>query len=93
VDNLYCIFVQSILILHQEIRQTMIPQRTQLQLNNQARNLFISIYERAYGVNLHGILPQRDVANQEYRKTKAECIAIATRYEDEALRKEFELNF
>ena len=71
----------------------MLPMRTQLELNNQARTLFINVYEHMHGVNLYGILPMRDVANEEYRKAKAECIAIATRYEDEALKQELKLNF
>ena len=71
----------------------MLLKRTQSEINTQAKHLFINIYERMHGVNLYGVLPMKELANREYKKVKAECIAIAIRYEDAQLIDEFRLNF
>lgn len=71
----------------------MIPQRTQHELNQQAKNLIISIYEQKFGVNLYGVCPSKDLANREYYNAKLEALSVAHRYDDIELMEEIELNF
>jgi hypothetical protein len=71
----------------------MIPIRTQLEISIQAKTMFINLYEQKFGKNLFGVLPNKGIASNEYHEIKRECIAIADRYEDAALKQEFELNF
>lgn len=92
--TLICIYLFYPLGLHcrnQIINRNMLHQRTQLQLNTQAKNLFVLTYERYIGVNLYGNLPMR--TDQNYARIKRECITICDRWNDVELKKEIETNF
>lgn len=69
----------------------MIPHRTQHQINQQAKDLFIRVYESKISVNLHGNIPLK--TDLDYHYIRKECITIADRYGDEALVHELKLNF
>lgn len=66
--------------------------RTQLQLNQQAKNLLMQVYEQLVGVNCYGHcpLPSADI---NYKKAKQKCISMCDRYNDIELKEEFQRNF
>ena len=95
VDNLLIKYMKSSFTLHQQIIQTMetkTDHRTNQDLNTQAKNMFIRVYERINGTNLYGYLPLPSVGN-EYVRTKIECISICDKYSDDRLKAEFKRNF
>lgn len=66
--------------------------RSNLDISNQAKNMFIRVYEQLNGVNVYGYLPDKSVGDP-YQRTKRECISICIRYEDKRLQEEYERNF
>jgi hypothetical protein len=71
--------------------ETTKDKRTNLELSNQAKNLFIQVYESKNGTNLYGFIPS--VGGQEYHIAKKECISICDRYSDNRLKDEFIRNY
>ena len=65
--------------------------RTNLDLSNQAKHLFIQVYESQNAINLYGFIPS--VGGQEYAIAKRECITICDKYSDDRLKEEFNRNY
>lgn len=93
MENLHSYFVKFVFTLHQQTTRTMNPIRTEEQLFQQAKKMFINLYEQKFGISLYGILPNKSYCNQEYKKIKSQCISICKKYKDIELQKHYELNF
>jgi len=68
------------------------PTRTQVQLNRQASQMLMRVYEDIAGQNLYGHCPMPSKSTY-YRKAFQKCISICDQYNDSELRAEYERNF
>ena len=68
------------------------PTRTQVQLNKQASQMLIMVYENIAGQNLYGHCPMPSKSTY-YKKAFQRCLTICDQYNDSELRAEYERNF
>jgi len=67
-----------------EMTQTMLPQRTTEQLQQQGGQLLMQCYEEENGTNCYGHVPRRTNA-PDYLRAKRKALSIAKKYKDTPL--------
>ena len=64
--------------------QTMLPQRTTEQLQQQGGQLLMQCFEQENGTNCYGHIPKRS-ASPDYLRAKRKALQIAKKYKDTPL--------
>lgn len=64
--------------------QTMLPERTTDQLQQQGGQLLMQCYEQENGVNCYGHTPRRS-SSPDYLRAKRKALSIAKKYKDTPL--------
>ena len=82
------IYLQTI----NQLKDMTTPTRNQVQLNKQASQMLMRVYEDIAGQNLYGHCPMPSKSIY-YRKAYQKCLTICDRYNDSELRQEYERNF